>query len=173
LVNFTKEKTIMSHEIFLRQKEQSRSSDREFGLVFSGFFAILAILDYLSKLPVSLTPGYTENCPFLVNHPEWAIHALSIVFATASLIFLIIALALPKALAPLNWIWAKFGVLLHTVVSPVVLSLLFFMVFTPVGVAMRLWGGDPLRLRFEPKAQSYWIKRNPSGPAPDSLKDQF
>ena len=98
---------------------------------------------------------------------------MSLLFVAASLLFLLFALVLPKALAPLNWVWTKFGLVLHRIVSPVVLGVLFYGVFTPLGIIMRLFGGDPLRLRFNPNAQSYWIERTPPGPAPDSLKDQF
>jgi hypothetical protein len=98
---------------------------------------------------------------------------LSLVFVAASLFFLLFALVLPKALSPLNWVWTRFGLLLHQIVSPLVLGLLFLAVFTPMGLAMKLLGSDPLRLRFDPKAKSYWLERDPPGPAPESLKDQF
>lgn len=141
--------------------------------MFGAFFLILAILDYFSKLPPFLKLGIPAECPFLASHPELAAHALSWLFVAISVVFLFFALAFPKALAPLNWVWTRFGLLLHKLVSPLILGLLFFVVFTPVGVIMRLFGADPLRLRSDAKAQSYWIDRAPPGPAPDSLKDQF
>lgn len=163
----------MNHESFARPEEIQGSSDRGFGLVFSAFFAILAAMAYRSKLPFSLDPAYLEGCPYLSAHPDLAAHALPIAFAAASLVFLLLALAIPKVLAPLNRAWFKFGLLLHKIVSPVVLGILFFAVFTPMGTLMRLFGGDPLRLRFDAKAATYWIERSPPGPAPESLKDQF
>jgi hypothetical protein len=63
--------------------------------------------------------------------------------------------------------------LLHTIISPIVLGVLFFGIFTPLGVIMRLFSGDPFHLRFNPGAPSYWIERSPPGPAPDSLNNQF
>jgi len=164
----------MAHEVFSRQEEPQGSTDRGFGLVFSAFFLILAILDYFSKLPPFLKftlPG--GECPFLSAHPGLASHRLSLVLVAASLVFLLFALVLPKALFPLNWVWTQFGLLLHKIVSPLVLGVLFLLVFTPVGILMRLFGGDPLRLRFDPESQSYWIARTPPGPAPKSLQDQF
>jgi hypothetical protein len=67
----------------------------------------------------------------------------------------------------------KFGALLHSVVSPLVLGAIYFLVFTPVAWAMRLSGRDILRRKLDSTAQSYWIKRDPPGPAPDSLPNQF
>jgi hypothetical protein len=76
-------------------------------------------------------------------------------------------------LAPLNRAWMKFGELLHHVVSPVVLGLMFYGIFTPVGVVMRLAGRDAMKRRFEPQAPSYWVKRDPPGPPDDSFRDMF
>jgi hypothetical protein len=63
--------------------------------------------------------------------------------------------------------------LLHRVVSPVVLGILFFLVATPTAVVMRLMGKDPLRLDWDEGAASYWIERDPSGPAPENFDRQF
>jgi hypothetical protein len=79
----------------------------------------------------------------------------------------------PAALAPLNRVWTRFGLLLHRIVSPVVLGVMFFVVVTPMGLIMRALGKDPLRLRFDRDARSYWIDRRPPGPAPDTLNNQF
>ena len=50
---------------------------------------------------------------------------------------------------------------------------MFAMVFVPIGLLLRLFGKDPLRLRLDPAAQSYWIEREPPGPAADSMTNQF
>ena len=70
-------------------------------------------------------------------------------------------------------IWTKFGVLLYTIVSPVVLGFLFYVTVTPIALLMRVLGKDPLRLRRDPDAASYWIDRTPPGPSPESMKNQF
>ncbi len=66
-----------------------------------------------------------------------------------------------------------FGALLHRVVSPLVLGILYFGMFTPIAFAMRLRGRDAMRRRTDPQAASYWIRREPPGPPSDSLKNQF
>lgn len=76
-------------------------------------------------------------------------------------------------LAPLKHAWMKFGELMHHVVSPVVMGVIFFGVFTPVGVVMRAFGRDAMKRRFEPEAPSYWERRDPPGPADDSFRDMF
>lgn len=123
-------------------------ADRSFGLVFCGFFALIALYPLLSGGSVR----------------AWAA-IVSALFGTAAFLF-------PSALRPLNRLWMRFGALMHRIVSPIVLAVLFFGVITPFGLAMRLIGKRPLKLRYEPVG-TYWIDRDPPGPAPESLKNQF
>lgn len=67
----------------------------------------------------------------------------------------------------------KFGLLLHLVVNPVVMGMIFFLTVTPTAVVFRILGKDPLRLKLDPAAKSYWIHRQPPGPKPASMKQQF
>ena len=76
-------------------------------------------------------------------------------------------------LEPLNRAWMRFGALLNLIVSPVVLGLIYFAVFTPVALVMRLAGRDAMARRFEPSQPSYWLPRDPPGPREDSFKDMF
>ena len=77
----------------------------------------------------------------------------------------------PAMLRPLNLLWLRFGLLLHRVVNPIVMGLLFFAVFMPMGLLMRLSGKDFLRLRFRGGDTSYWITR--VGSPPGSMRNQF
>ena len=76
-------------------------------------------------------------------------------------------------LAPIKHAWMRFGELLNRIVSPVVMAVIFFVVFTPVAVVRRLAGRDSLARRFEPAAPTYWKRREPPGPAADSFKNLF
>ena len=75
-------------------------------------------------------------------------------------LFLAVALTKPGLLNPLNRLWLKLG-------------LLFFVTITPIGLVMRAFGKDFLRLRLDREAPSYWISREPPGPPPESMKNQF
>ena len=125
------------------------SSNRAFGLVFTVFFLLIGLL------------------PLLHGH---AIRMWALLLAGG---VLVLALAVPAVLAPANRLWTKLGLVLHKIVSPIALGILFFLVVTPTGLLMRLLGKDPLRLRFDRSADSYWIDRTPPGPDADSLKNQF
>jgi hypothetical protein len=139
----------MGHESFDRKEPVSGSSNRSFGLVFAVVFTIIGLWPWLFGGQVRI----------------W-----SLVVGAA---FLGVACLWPAALAPLNRVWMRFGMLLHRIVSPAVLGVMFFVVVTPMGLVMRALGKDPLRLRFNREALSYWIDRQPPGPPPDTLKNQF
>jgi predicted membrane metal-binding protein len=127
------------------------SSDRSFGFVMAAFFGLVALFP-------------------LLHGPLSSIRWWALVVAAA---FLALALLWTAPLRPLNRAWLKLGLLLSKIVSPIVMMLLFYATVTPVGVLMRWTGKDPLRLRRNAAAASYWIPREPPGPAPDSMKQQF
>lgn len=125
------------------------SSDRSFGFVFTIVFALVGLW------------------PLLQGHEPrlWAL-------ALAAL-FLVAAWLRPVLLAPLNRIWYRFGMLLHAIVSPVALGVIFFVGIVPIGLIMRALGRRPLNLAFDRDAQSYWVKREPPGPEGKSMSDPF
>ena len=84
-----------------------------------------------------------------------------------------IALIAPALLSPLKQLWLGLGNILRRVTTPLVLAFIFYVVLTPMGLLMRLLGKDLLRLQRDAKAETYWIERDPPGPAPDSFRDQF
>jgi hypothetical protein len=90
-------------------------------------------------------------------------------------LFFFFAWVRPAALKLLNLIWFKFGLILHKVINPVVMVLVFFGTVLPTGLIMRALGKDPLRLKRQPNAKTYWIERLPgpavsrSGDCPDEV----
>jgi hypothetical protein len=137
------------HEDFSREDKIKGSSDRGFGLVFAAFFALLAGL------------------AFWHNNPRWY-WWIGIAVATV-----LVSLIVPRALAPLNWLWTRLGVVLFKVISPLALAVIFFVTMTPMAVFLRLRKKDILRRKYDPQAASYWIPREPPGPEPGSMKNQF
>lgn len=67
----------------------------------------------------------------------------------------------------------KLGEIMGRIVNPVVLGIMFYGLITPFGLVMRMCRDDPLRRSVDPKANSYWIDRQPPGPAPGSMNNQF
>lgn len=141
-----------THEDLRRSHAVKASSDRTFGIVFAVVFLVVALWP-LQTAPLSLAA---------INW--WAL--------TVAIAFLGVALIRPALLQPANRLWLKFGLLLHRIVNPVVMAVLFFGVITPYGVVMRLVGKDPMRRGFDDSTQSYWISRDSEMP-PTSMKNQF
>jgi len=137
------------HEQFDRAGDVKAGSERGFGFVFAAVFLLVALWPLLAG-----------------DAPRYWAGAIALAFAVAA------GLA-PRVLAPLNRLWFRFGMLLHRIVSPLVMALLFFLTVTPIALILRLMGKDPLRLKFDRAARSYWIERAPPGPAPESLRNQF
>lgn len=122
-----------SHETFWRPDEAPVSSNRSFGLTFAAAFAVLGA--------ISLWRGLERGV--------WELGL--------ALGFLTVARLAPGMLGPLNRAWAWIGRALNRVVSLLLITVLFYGVVTPVGLAMRAFGKDPLRLRRDPQSSSYWI----------------
>lgn len=99
-------------------------------------------------------------------------HTFSLGWFALAILFGVSAAFAPRVLQPLNELWFRVGVFLGRFVSPVVLGLIFFLLITPIAVCMRLAGRDALRMK-KRKVSTYWLDREPSGPAPDSYKQQF
>ncbi len=137
------------HEDLSRKDDVKAGSERAFGIVFAVVFAIVAAF-----------PLFDGAAP-----RWWA--------AGVAAAFLLLALAAPGALKPLNRVWFLFGMLLHKVVNPIIMGLLFYVTVTPIALIMRMLGKNPLSLEFDPDAKSYWIERDPPGPEPETMRRQF
>ncbi len=136
-------------ETVTEHRKVKLGSERGFGIVFAVVFVLIALLPVWSG-----------------RLPHWWALAIAIAFLAA-------AFLAPRLLAPLNRLWFKFGLLLHHIVNPLVMGLIFFSTFLPIGLLLRAFGKDLLRLRRDPAAASYWIVRDPPGPAAGSMGKQF
>ena len=86
-----------------------------------------------------------------------------------SIIFLILGLINSNFLTPLNIIWTKFGFFLGNLISPIIMSIIFFCVITPIGFLMRIFGKDSLNLK-KTKKETYWQEKEK---IKSSMKNQF
>ena len=128
--------------------EVNLPSNRKFGFFFTAVFLGLSAYFYIEVSDV------------------WCY-----LFGFVSIVFLSFTLIKADLLHPLNKLWMRFGLLLGMIMSPIVLGAIFFFLFTPIAVSMRLFGRDELRLRFK-KQSSHWIKREVETQS-QSFKHQF
>ena len=125
-------------------------SNRSFGLLFFGVLSIISIILYYKQA-----------------------YQIGSIFFFLGLSFLYFSFFFSQVLTPLNYLWARFGLLLHKIITPIILATIFFSVFTPIGLLMRLLSGPSAMKTFDRKISTYWIKRTPPGPEPKSLEEQF
>lgn len=137
------------HEDFARQDSVTQGSDRAFGFVMTGVSGLLAAIN--------------------LWHAGRIWPWMGLICAG----FLVASLVRPSVLTPLNRLWFKLGLFLHTIVNPIVMGLLFYFAVLPTGLVMRLMGKDLLRLGLDRHSESYWIVRQPPGPQPEAMRDQF
>lgn len=120
-----------------RQREKKGSSNRAFGLTIAVVLIIIAAAPLRHGDPI-----------------RWQ-------FLAAAAVLLIAALLFPVVLGPFNKVWLKFGHLLSRVMNPLIMGILFFLVVTPISLAMRLAGKNTLGVKPDLKARTYWVNREP------------
>ena len=121
-------------------------SEKSFGIVFSIVFLIVALYP-------------------LIDSEGLRIWALII-----STIFLLLAFIAPNTLSLPNKLWFKFGILLGSIIAPIIMALVYFLTVLPTGLIMRLFGKDLLKQKLDKNTKSYWMERSePMG----SMKNQF
>ena len=130
----------------LHESKIKTSSNRNFGLVFFFVFLIVSLWPLLNGEPFRI----------------WSI--------VIAIIFLILGLMNSNLLTPLNILWFKFGLFLGSIVSPIIMGIVFFLVITPTGFVMKIMGKDLLNKKHDNEKKSYWINRSKTK---STMKQQF
>ena len=111
-----------------------KNTEKSFGILFFLVFVVISFYPILSGGQIRL------------------------LFLIPAIFFLVFAFIKPILLRPFNIAWIKLGEILGRVIAPIVMFLLFFLILTPIGLLVRLFGKDLLKIKFT-KDSSYWIKR--------------
>jgi hypothetical protein len=134
------------HESF-SQGEIKPPSERSTGLVFAAIAAIIAVV--WRETPTILWPS-----------------------VAAGAMLVAVSMLAPTLLKPLNTLWFKFSLLLHRIMNPVIMFLMFAVVIVPAGLLMRIWY-DPLGSKRAKNAPTYWIDREEASLPKNSMTNQF
>ena len=130
----------------MKKNDIKISSNKSFGFVFFVIFIVIALWPLLNEGNIRI----------------WSL--------ILSLVFLILGFLNSKILTPLNKLWIRFGILLGTIVSPVVMGIIYFGVVTPIGIIMRLFRKDILNLKIDKNKNTYWILKDK---IKSKMKNQF
>ena len=123
-----------------------KSSNKSFGIVF---FIVFLIIGFFP----------------LLNQQE--LRYWSIIIAV---IFLVLGVFNSTLLTPLNKIWIKFGILLGSFISPIIMGVIFFLVVFPTGIIIKLFKKNFIGLKYENTQKSYWIKKQKIN---STMRNQF
>lgn len=137
------------HEDLRREDTTAAPSERKFGLTLGGVLALIAVIKAVERSP-------------------WAL-----VWGMLAVVLIASALLRPQLLSAPNQLWLKLGLLLHRIVNPIIMAVLFYGTILPVGLLMRVLGKDPLRLRLDKTAASYWLTRSDERPPSEAMRQQF
>jgi hypothetical protein len=132
-----------------KEPKSERTKLREFGLTVGIAFGVLAGLLF------------------------WRQKDHYVYFAGLSAVFILTGLLVPMILRPVNKVWMAFSMGLGWVMTRVILTILFFAVFTPIGLIGRLAGKDFLDLRRDSTQDSYWNYREAAEVSKDDYERQF
>ena len=126
-------------------ENQKIPSNKNFGITFSIFFLLIKIYIFINYEKLNL----------------WLL--------SASAIFFILGITNSNLLLPVNKIWFKIGIFLGKIISPLVMGIIFFLVITPIGIILRIFRKDVLKLKFS-SDKSYWIDKDS---LKSTMKNQF
>lgn len=116
-------------------KTKNTLSNRLFGLIFAIIFLLIGLFPWLNGGEVNL----------------W--------LAMLSGLFFILAVAFHQRLTKLNQLWQRFGNMMHKLVSPILMGVVFFGTVLPTGIALKMFSKDPMRRKYQTNVTSYWQER--------------
>lgn len=138
-----------THEKIVQDHHVEPGSDRSFGLIVGSVLILIGCYQWLIDLAMF----------------PW--------FLSGGLLLTALGLMVPRWLHPANVAWTHLGLLLGRIVTPVVMLIVYVVSIIPTGLLLRAAGKDPLKLKRRPEETTYWIARQPPGPQPESLENQF
>jgi hypothetical protein len=115
---------------------------RKFGLTLGAIFSTLALLFFWR---------HRLHVPFYIS-------------VVAGPLLLVAAAVAPRALAPVDRAWSALAKGLGFVNTRILLAVVYFLVFAPIALVLRLAGKDPLERRRDPRRSTYWRTRDPAEP---------
>lgn len=124
-------------------------SNRKFGILFVFIFFFLSAYFYKNFL-------------------------IMISFFLLATIFIIILIFNDNLLKPINLLWMKIGHILGIIVSPIILSFLYFLIISPIAIVLKILKRDELNISLDKKIQSHFKSRNNNNfSLNDFFKNQF
>ncbi|MCH8556370.1 MAG: SxtJ family membrane protein [Balneolia bacterium] len=137
----TKKKSFLA--MVMAEVEVNKKRIRDFGLV------MLVVLSFI--IPA-----------FLSWRNDWEISTVSWMLFTIGVVLFLFSLVRPLLLTPVYKAWMGLAIILGLFMTKVIISLVFYLIMTPIGIGRRLLVKDPLGIQQNKQIESYWeVKENP------------
>ena len=104
---------------------------------------------------------------------DWTTTTTTYVLGGLGSALAVLGLTVPTVLLPLYRVWMALAVVLGFIMTRVILTIVYYLVMTPIGLLMRLFGKDPMHRRLDPDASSYWIKKTYTDSSKERLEKYF
>lgn len=130
-----------------------RKSLRSFGLVMGSVLLVVAVI-------------VTWKSAWTLTTAVWVILSACALFVAA-------AIAAPQSLRAIHRVWMMFATVLGFIMTRVILSVVYFVVVTPIGLVLRAVGKDPLSKGPDPTLTSYWIDKHYRTKDPERLTKYY
>ncbi len=141
-----------NHDAFEDHQEVEGPSERSFGLTVGGILLAIALVRLFA-----FDAGTTST----------------LVLGVPGALLFLLAIVWPASLRLPNAAWSKLGLLLASIVNPIIMGLIYVLLFVPIGLGMKLFGRDALRMKRSDGGNSYWITRTSSDPDIKRMENQF
>ena len=132
-----------------KQIKESKKDLRKFGLTVGGVIVLISVLLF-----------YFEK-------------SLAIYFAVVGAFLVLAGLIYPRILKPLNKVWMGLAITLGFIMSRVILTILFYLVLTPISFIARIFGKKFMILKYDKSAKTYWEERSIIQKKPIDYERQF
>ena len=126
----------------------------------------------LIKIPSNRNFGITFFFVFIILYYIFSdnTNVSNFIFLPLSILFLFLGLINSSFLTPFNKIWNRFGLLLSYIVTPIIITIIYYVIVVPIGLALQLFSKNYLDIKKDSKKYSYWISKTDEK---FSFKDQF
>ncbi len=133
----------------LKRIKSKKKDLREFGFIVGGVFVTISLIGLFSQR-------------------GWA----SVLIIVGSILMILGAVA-PRILLPFQKAWMVIAIILGAVMSRVILTIVYFLVVTPIGLFLRIIGKHFIDLEIHDDSSSYWMIREAEGQESEDSERQF
>jgi hypothetical protein len=113
----------------------------------------------------------------IIGVVRWAIHGFAggppYYFMAVAAPFLVLGILFPKGLQPVFVLWMKLAVVLNWIMTRLLLSIVFYLMISPVRLVRFLFAEDPLKRKWLAQAASYWEEPEEQPEEFDRYRNQY